>query len=139
MFLIQILISALNSVSRTLSQWDKIINQFRSSPFMWNSYISYRLSNFSSFNYSSVCSLFERCFSLGSFDEFSLLHLFQRACDYHKSCGYSEKSIALYQALFDFNFFCPDNLKTRPHEIKMRIFEEYWSSNVPKFGEEVRF
>jgi len=38
--------------------------------------------------------------------------------------------------MIELNFFCPPVLRMRNRENKLKAFEHYWESNVPRAGEE---
>lgn len=63
-----------------------------------------------------------------------MLQVFYEACIFEKQAGYTERSIALFQALIEINLFCPVSLLT--WESQMRAFREFWESETPRFGED---
>jgi hypothetical protein len=62
-----------------------------------------------------------------------VLDLVDKYCLFLSRCGYVEKSIGIYQALLDFNFY--SNHAKFETCSKMRLFELYWDIGLPKFGE----
>ena len=50
--------------------------------------------------------------------------------------GHTEKATAIYQAMIELNFFCPEPLRMRSRENKLKALEHYWESNVARCGEQ---
>ncbi len=64
-----------------------------------------------------------------------LLDIFVDSCLFERASGYSEKSIAYFQALIEFNCFCPSRLID--YHQQLRGFESFWDSETPRIGDEV--
>lgn len=127
---------------------------------LWKEYISFRLSSFSNFSVTAMREVFTsaiqalRCQSvsgesrtscpnpllIGLFidpgiKEEAMLSFFLQAASFEKKAGYTEKSVALFQALLEFNCFCPPQLTT--HTAQVKKFELFWDSEAPRLGERV--
>jgi hypothetical protein len=62
--------------------------------------------------------------------------VFLQFCYFLKQAGFAEKSIALFQALIEFNYSMPAVLLSAPRVEQVALFEPFWDSCVPRFGEE---
>ncbi|KAL6070651.1 Reverse transcriptase domain-containing protein [Balamuthia mandrillaris] len=96
--------------------------------------------------------------------EQAMLEVFVQACYFEKRAGYSEKAIAMFQALLEFNCFAPDaslllpganeaitaataeerrkkkatqtaKQMKRMHQAKLKFFEAFWESETSRLGE----
>jgi hypothetical protein len=61
--------------------------------------------------------------------------VFYKACTILSQAGYIEKAIAAYQALIEFNFYCPPAFASQTLEQQLGLFEDFWESECPRFGE----
>ena len=52
--------------------------------------------------------------------------------------GFSEKAVAVGQALIEFNCFCPSRLLRAPLAVRVQEFGRYWDTQGPRTGEAVR-
>ena len=66
-----------------------------------------------------------------------LVRLVAHLCHFTNQSGYNEKAVAYFQALIEFNCFCPPSLAKASLDQKLLAFEEFWDSGVPRFGEAV--
>lgn len=48
--------------------------------------------------------------------------------------GHKERAVALFQAMLEFNLFCPQALEGASMEDKMAAFEEFWDECNTKLG-----
>uniref|UniRef100_A0A915HWJ9 Uncharacterized protein n=1 Tax=Romanomermis culicivorax TaxID=13658 RepID=A0A915HWJ9_ROMCU len=56
--------------------------------------------------------------------------------NFYLQSGHTEKSLALCQALLEFNFYAPLETKNSGLEEKRCLFEPFWDSGAPRIGEE---
>ncbi|XP_053113145.1 nuclear exosome regulator NRDE2 isoform X2 [Hemicordylus capensis] len=61
--------------------------------------------------------------------------IFLQQCHFLRQAGHSEKAVSLFQALIDFTFFKPDNVKDLPTRGQVEFFEPFWDSGEPRIGE----
>ena len=63
--------------------------------------------------------------------------IFVRLCHFLRQSGHTEKAVAAYQALLEFNFRAPASVAAEgaDHEIKLALFEAFWDAEVTRFGE----
>lgn len=57
-------------------------------------------------------------------------------CRFLFQAGLSERAIAFYQLLLEFNLFQPTVLSSVSSEEKLEILEAYWESSSPRLGED---
>ncbi len=66
--------------------------------------------------------------------ELALLDIVVRSCFFERQAGYTEKSIAIFQALIEYNICCPKD--TMADITRLRRFQEFWESESPRVGDE---
>ena len=80
----------------------------------------------------NMCALFKKIL-LQNYIMFSLVATFVKLCYRLRQAGHMEKAVSLFQALLEYNLFCPGSLST---ERRLDFFTAYWESDVPRVGEE---
>lgn len=134
-----------------LKRWKDLVFKHPNSPELWLAYIRYCQSHFSSFSVSSMSSLYSKCIStLRAIQEgtlkshkahphtpHSLLSIFYLYCSFMQQVGHSERGVACFQALIEFNLCTPPELSREgaSHKDRLEFFETFWDSGVPRFGE----
>ncbi|KAK9720413.1 hypothetical protein K7432_004142 [Basidiobolus ranarum] len=132
--------------ARLLNKWDQVLNENGHILSLWISYLNFRQSNFASFTFSQCLEVYEMCIKTltrrsqdvnADFQaiEQVLLHIFIRVCNFLKQSGYVERAHACYQAMIELHFFCPEQYYQYSFEEQLDVFEEFWESEVPRFGE----
>ncbi|KAI8918519.1 NRDE-2, necessary for RNA interference-domain-containing protein [Powellomyces hirtus] len=127
-----------------LTKWDRVLKTHSDSIDLWKQYLDYRQTNYSAFTVIGCLELYESCIDIVRRDdkidiklrEEILLHVFSRACFMLAQSGFIERAIALYQAMIEFSCFCPPAFATQTYEQRVGMFESFWESEVPRFGEE---
>ncbi|KAJ3012516.1 hypothetical protein HKX48_006248 [Thoreauomyces humboldtii] len=127
-----------------LTRWDRILKSHSHSITLWKQYLDFRQTNSSTFTVTSCIELYETCIDIMRSDirtdmerrEEILLHALTRACSLLAQSGFIERAVALYQAMIEFNCFCPPAFTTQSYEQRMGMFEGFWDSELPRFGEE---
>ena len=134
--------------SNTLNrQWKELIFLFPTDVQVWDSYLTFLTSHFTTFTVSQITNAFKDCFSrlqemVGQAfrsdhedleEQMSgllvrLWHLWARA-------GYREKSVALFQALIEINLNAPAFPGYFSSQDRLATFEPFWEASVPRFGE----
>ncbi|XP_070578524.1 LOW QUALITY PROTEIN: nuclear exosome regulator NRDE2-like [Ptychodera flava] len=130
--------------------WQQMAFQHPNDPLLWQQYLMFSQSSFSSFTFNKIIKLYGKCLSTlssiveGTFQshkplpytEQYMLDLFVQQCEVLRQAGYAEKSIAAFQAMIEFNCFCPPQLEeTTKASAQVAFFETFWDSEEPKFGE----
>lgn len=137
-------------MEKLLSLWENVMSAKKNSPTMWEHYISFRLTHFTSFSVSEIRKLFNRALkemyilqkiSINRGDlessikaETSIVEFFRRLCLFEAQSGYMERAVALYQAIIEFNCEYPSNVEE--FDSRLKVFEAFWDSEAPRIGEE---
>lgn len=66
---------------------------------------------------------------------FSFSDVFVQYCHFLLQAGFTEKTVASFQALLEFNLFFPPSLEKASHSDCIAVFESFWDSGVGRFGE----
>ncbi|KAI8621969.1 NRDE-2, necessary for RNA interference-domain-containing protein [Chytriomyces sp. MP71] len=131
---------------RLLTTWDRVLKRV-SGPGgvgtfeVWDRYVTYRMTSYASFGVSPMLEVFEQCFGVfqarrdfeGS--QMALLHFFKRLCSMLFDAGYTERAVALYQAMIEFSCFTPPAFAQMDFEQRMDLFEDFWESECARVGE----
>ncbi|KAL0601745.1 Nuclear exosome regulator NRDE2 [Plecturocebus cupreus] len=132
-----------------VKEWQKLIFLHPNNTALWQKYLLFCQSQFSTFSISKIHSLYGKCLStLSAVKDGSILShpalpgteeamfaLFLQQCHFLRQAGHSEKAISLFQAMVDFTFFKPDSLKDMPTKGQVEFFEPFWDSGEPRAGE----
>ncbi|XP_041071203.1 nuclear exosome regulator NRDE2 isoform X1 [Carcharodon carcharias] len=136
--------------STLVSEWKKVVFLHPNHTALWQRYLLFCQSQFSTFSTSKVSSIYGKCLSTlaAALDgtllshpalpdtEEAMLAIFLQQCHFLRQTGHSEKAIALFQALIDFTFFKPDSVAGLITKAQVEFFEPFWDSDEPRFGEE---
>nr|XP_045612142.1 nuclear exosome regulator NRDE2-like isoform X3 [Procambarus clarkii] len=133
-------------------EWGTLIFNFPNKIKVWHQYLIFMKTHFTSFNLSAVVQTFAKCterlqqMHSGVFLTHSpppdlgkcLVDIAVQLAHVWRQGGYMERSIALCQALVELNLYSPKYLCTKdtPVEAKIAVFEAFWDSRAPRFGEE---
>nr|XP_021531401.1 protein NRDE2 homolog [Aotus nancymaae] len=121
--------------STLVKEWQKLIFLHPNNTALWQKYLLFCQSQFSTFSISKIHSLYGKCLStLSAVKDGSILShpalpgteeamfaLFLQQCHFLRQAGHSEKAISLFQAMVDFTFFKPDSLKDMPTKGQVKI------------------
>ncbi|KAM4690162.1 nuclear exosome regulator NRDE2 [Rhinophrynus dorsalis] len=132
-----------------MKEWQKLVFLHPNDPQLWQKYLLFCQSQFSTFSVSKVNSVYGKCLStLAAVQDGTMLsHLplpgtelrmcdiFLQQCHFLRQAGHSEKSVALFQALIDFTFYKPDSVKEMSTKEQVDFFEPFWDSGEARFGE----
>lgn len=130
-------------------EWKKLVFIHPNSAPLWKKYLLFTQSHFSTFSVSKVNGVFGKCLStLSAVQDGSmvshpplpgtqedLLDIFLQQCHFLRQAGHTEKAVCLFQALLDFTFFKPDNVKNLATRQQVDFFEPFWDSGEPRIGE----
>lgn len=135
---------------KIIKRWKDLVFHQPNRPVLWLGYIHFCQTNFSSFRTSSLISLYIKCITtLSSIVEGSLrshlplprtpvymVAIFSFYCSYLKQVGLTERAVASYQALIEFNLCLPSEVEGDISLQALRDFlEPFWDSGMPKFGD----
>ena len=134
---------------RVLQRWKDLVFHHPNKPRLWLGYIMFCQSQFLSFTTSTLTSLY--CKSITTLISIvngilkshlpepdtmaSVLQLFSLYCNFLRQVGHTEKAVACYQALIEFNLCSPAQFNDVSSNERMQFFETFWDSGVPRFGE----
>ncbi|XP_059229514.1 nuclear exosome regulator NRDE2 isoform X1 [Mustela nigripes] len=135
--------------SALLREWQKLIFVHPNKTALWQKYLLFCQSQFSTFTVAKIHGLYGKCLSTlsavldGSIlshpalpgTEEAVFALFLQHCHFLRQAGHSEKAVALFQAMVDFTFFKPDSVKDLPTKGQVEFFEPFWDSGEPRAGE----
>ncbi|KAJ3326989.1 hypothetical protein HDU76_012445 [Blyttiomyces sp. JEL0837] len=129
--------------TKLLTKWDTILQENIGSIALWNKYITFRQTNYASFTVTGCLEVYEECIdTLVNEDEGAvsnreeiLIHLLTRACSLLIQSGFIERAIAIFQAMIEFNAFCPEAFEGQTLAQRLDMFEVFWESECPRFGE----
>jgi tetratricopeptide (TPR) repeat protein len=133
---------------KLIRKWKDIVFVHPNRPRLWLGYIQFCQANFSSFGTSSLISLYRKCITTlsavcrGTLQSHPplpntasyLLAIFSLFCHFLRQVGLTERAIACYQALVEFNLCTPPEF-TNDDKSLMEFFETFWDSGCPRFGE----
>ncbi|KAK3092572.1 hypothetical protein FSP39_004529 [Pinctada imbricata] len=118
---------------------------------LWQHYLLFHQSRLSSFSVTRMSKMYQKCLktllkhstgkvhtavSTGDVPQ-KMLVILGQYLNFLKQTGLTERAIATFQALVEFNLFCPIKYKEESLENRKALFESFWDSNVPRVGEEV--
>ncbi|XP_045418021.1 nuclear exosome regulator NRDE2 isoform X1 [Lemur catta] len=135
--------------SALVKEWQKLIFLHPNNATLWQKYLLFCQSQFSTFSISKIHSLYGKCLStLSAVNDGSILShpalpgteeavfaLFLQQCHFLRQAGHSEKAVSLFQAMVDFTFFKPDSVKDLSTKAQVEFFEPFWDSGEPRAGE----
>ena len=137
------------------SRWQSVLQENPRCLGLWTKYINFEQTNFSTFHFDELREMYTKCFRILRAVESSgegkvaednkiveiQLYVLLRVTLCMREAGFTEQSVAIWQAVIEFNC-CRPNLNSegnacgRTLEDLLQIFEEYWESEVPRIGEE---
>ncbi|XP_042203709.1 nuclear exosome regulator NRDE2-like isoform X2 [Homarus americanus] len=132
-------------------EWSTLIFNFPNKIQVWHQYLVCMQTHFTSFSLPSVVQTFSKCserlqqMQSGVFLTHSpppdlgkcLVDIAVQLAHVWRQGGHMERSIALFQALIELNLFSPKHASTKdiPLESRLTLFEPFWDSRAPRFGE----
>ncbi|XP_059817184.1 nuclear exosome regulator NRDE2 isoform X1 [Hypanus sabinus] len=135
--------------SDLVNEWKKVVFLHPNNTTLWQRYLVFYQSQFSTYSTSKVNGIYGKCLSTlaavldGTLvshpalpdTEEAMLAIFLQQCHFLRQTGHSEKAIALFQALIDFTFFKPESVAGLTTKAQVEFFEPFWDSGEPRFGE----
>ncbi|XP_014446884.1 protein NRDE2 homolog [Tupaia chinensis] len=135
--------------STLVKEWQKLIFLHPNNTALWQKYLLFCQSQFSTFSITKIHNLYGKCLStLSAVKDGSILShpalpgteeamfaLFLQQCHFLRQAGHSERAVSLFQAMVDFTFFKPDSVKDLPTKVQVEFFEPFWDSGEPRAGE----
>ena len=137
-----------------LKKWKDLLFRMPNKPLLWIKYTEFFRMEFSTFTTASLSALYHKGIATltaileGTMQSHRpepdtaryLLVLFTQYCYCLAASGQSERAIACYQALLEYNLCCPVELTSSQsspvtHKQKIAFFEPFWDSGAPRLGE----
>ncbi|KAF8761004.1 Peptidase family M41 [Rhizoctonia solani] len=121
-------------------EWEGVLRDFPHDGDVWTEWVGWRMRVVRVINgvddtLGDIAHAFEVLRGNTEELEMQRLRLFWKACVWLRQAGYIERAISAMQAQIEITFFPPsDRPATFPDTLKM--FEEFWDSEVPRIGEE---
>ncbi|XP_064638340.1 nuclear exosome regulator NRDE2-like isoform X2 [Lineus longissimus] len=135
-----------------MKEWETLVLSHIGDVTLWKEFLLFVQSSFSRFSVSKVIKQYTMCMrtlrdlqlrkpkyqhvAVPKDIDQHILGIFLQFCYFLKQAGFAEKSIALFQAMIEFNHFMPAVLHQAPREEQVALFEPFWDSCVPRFGDE---
>lgn len=136
---------------KVLAHWEEVLKEHDTMD-IWIEYLNYRQTAFVSFTYPEIVAVYSRCLSaLRKLAyrakasehkveiEQTILYVLLRFVHLAREAGYDELAIASIQATMELNLFRPNTaipVSESQRESELSQFEEFWDSEIPRFGEE---
>lgn len=120
-------------------EWMSILKGYPNSLGLWVQYLNFRQSSFITLDYESCRALFKDCLGIFMTSQVSLsmdctrIYVFLRMTTFMREAGFSEHAHASWQAILEYCFFEPSGQQASS---ELSSFEDFWDSEVPRFGEE---
>ncbi|GIY94079.1 nuclear exosome regulator NRDE2, partial [Caerostris extrusa] len=135
---------------KVMSCWDELLFLYPNNAQIWKEYIIFILTNLTYFSIPRVLKIFSKCIrTLSDLSEGiivshqappdiinNMLDIFNQLVFILKSCGYTEKAIAAFQALIEFNLFSKQSIESLSVSEQIICFEPFWDSGAARFGED---
>lgn len=124
---------------KRVNKWQEVLRENPTSLSLWRGYLDFQQTSLLSFNFEQGRTIFNECLAVINKAESShstehvWMYLFLRMTLFIREAGYSELSLALWQALLEFNFFRPEGLQPNA---SIAAFEEFWDSEALRIGED---
>lgn len=142
------------NITKLQPKWENLLHEYPQSGAIWTGYLNFRVSTFNSFKYDDVLSVFiDGLKAKGAPPrpsgnpedrgrDSAIPYLILRLTILMREAGFTERAVAIWQALSEFHYFRPDKYRTfqsgssenTVSEI-LPAFEEFWESEVPRVGE----
>ncbi|KAF9128452.1 hypothetical protein BGW39_005046 [Mortierella sp. 14UC] len=148
--------------AKVLTKWDELLQSDRiltAWPGLWIEYLDFRQRHFLSFSVKSFIRVLQDALDrLGQLAnstwkalqrvsekaelqsqlakiELVMVHVLSRAWTFLKQAGYIERAQGSLQGQVEFLFNIPSSLLSEPWQVQIRSLEEFWDSELPRFGE----
>ena len=137
---------------KMIKTWKDTVFKLPQKAALWVNYILFCQRQFSFFTVSQLSTIYAKCLStLSSLHEGllrshkpesdieeSLISIVTLYCLFLRGAGHTEKAIALYQALIEFNLCSPASLSSGDVSLKERVefLEPFWDSSTARIGEQ---
>ncbi|KAH8176286.1 NRDE-2, necessary for RNA interference domain-containing protein [Sarocladium implicatum] len=123
-------------------KWSEIPEGERQHFDLWKTYLDFRMSDVTSFQYEEVKTILlaRLTYLVGEVEDIGrisnveeAIYVFLRLTRLVADAGYRELAVSAWQALFELNLFRPANINGAIASLES--FQDFWESEVPRFGE----
>lgn len=139
------------------SKWRGFVQKYSTSTNLWIKYLDFMQSDFSSFRYEEVRSVYFDCLrvlqearmrpeiSIADGVAVYTIHLYVilRMTLFMREAGFSEHAVASWQAILEYIFFKPVGFQHQRYQTggaleshTISAFKEFWESEFPRIGED---
>jgi len=121
-----------------------VLKQHSTSLLLWQRYLTFRVGHFPSFRIASVTDAHAGALRalvpvpVPPGQPLPTLDAVHRAVVCLWNAGFTEKAVAVCQALLEFNCHYPRRLASSSAATKVTEFRSYWDAQTPRIGEAVR-
>ena len=121
------------------SKWNDILKSNPSSLLLWHSHLNHAQSTFREFTHSHCVATYRQCLTIlfqakSKYQTVEMqVYVFTRLSIFLLETGFSELSLALWQAILEFHLFKPPGFSDLKEE--MDALEEFWDTEVARVGE----
>ena len=151
------LVSAIWEPDKLNEEWKRMVFLYANNVTVWLNYVTFVKSHLTYFNVNKVTKIYARCFGNynnilsghfmtnrgrrdteeGNQTELDAIEIFNSYVGFLNETGFTERCIASWQALIEFNLFAPKSLQNSSALINdwIALFEPFWDSNCPRIGD----
>ncbi|KAJ1802721.1 hypothetical protein LPJ56_007132, partial [Coemansia sp. RSA 2599] len=136
------------SSEELLSEWERTLDTFRSQPVLVMHHVRVCQGMGALFSVERMAGVYAAAIrrilrmvcdataDAGRRAELSVvaLELVHGVCLMFRDAGFAERAVAVYQAVVEWYVFTPRRLWSAPASHRMRAFELFWDSGVPRIG-----
>ncbi|WAR23692.1 NRDE2-like protein, partial [Mya arenaria] len=103
---------------------------------LWKYHLMFNQSRLTVFTVAKQCKLYHKCLKMLLRIHTGVLqtHSVPENLEHEIIVGFNERALATFQAILEYNLFCPPLLKNASKENKMANFEEFWDNESAKIG-----
>ncbi|GFV48088.1 nuclear exosome regulator NRDE2 [Trichonephila clavipes] len=138
------------TIDTVIRSWEQLIFLYPNNAQIWREYTIFVQTNITYFNTTRLLKVFRKCIkTLSDLSEGVMqsheappdiidimIDIFAQLCFVLKSCGFTEKAIAAYQGLIEFNLFGLSTTESLSVSEQIPCLEPFWDSGAPRFGED---
>ncbi|EMC92076.1 hypothetical protein BAUCODRAFT_38105 [Baudoinia panamericana UAMH 10762] len=128
------------------TKWNEAFRQCPTSVQLWLRYLDHVQTAQTNFRFDTVKAAYIRCLDslrdvkpIAAIDAddkpgVARFHVLLRLTCFLRDAGHDEQAFALWQAILEYHFFKPPDVRDR--EIELGLLEAFWEADVPRIGEE---
>lgn len=126
-------------------KWQDVLGENPTNMKLWANYLDFIQSNHLGFRYEETKAAYMHCLQklkglIENSSEPTPIHevqmyVFIRMTKFIQEAGYEELAVAMWQTIVEFVIFAPALFDIASHSELIDAFQEFWESEVPRFGE----